>query len=562
MSIYAQENSVTARFARWALGRAVRYWPEENRVWGLALAAEIDETRSAFEMVRWSYGGIMLFSRSVLSSAWNWMRLPSGSSLPEGWGPKQGVLPKRSRLFTAAVLACAAVLLFLPEGRLAVQTVTASWLEFMPTNSVQRTLDKLAARAEKTKDAETLAFVALSATGDSAHGAEQRAERFVERAVALDPSYIWIYGAKNHRANYYPAQKELVERLQAADPDNAVPILIEASAVAEQKLSVGTGYSNERDFRSLGEYPQWMALMARAYAAPKYDSYLAKHIRVMRDVWDRDPSLPPDIFLMSLWSHGIPDLRLMRLYAEIELDQAKKALAAGDAKQAETKAQGVAAFGARMMGSGGTVIEELIAVAISRMADKELAEIYTAEGRPDEARRAIAHMNELEQSVRHRFARDEEGRTERARTFERQAALVQGFVILGGLALLCALVGILSLELWSSKKAAQTGLWRRVVCFTADWAPMTLLVASGAFLVCFLPFQRVLADFRGSSFQPTDEKRISDAMWSLVTVPEHVLGVDAAVTFWSAVTITLSAAAILIVAWGFYRARRAQPKPA
>ncbi len=80
----AQENSVTARFARWALGCAVRYWPQENRAWGLALAAEIDETRSAFETVRWSFGGIMLFSRSVVSGAWKWMKLPAGSSLSGG----------------------------------------------------------------------------------------------------------------------------------------------------------------------------------------------------------------------------------------------------------------------------------------------------------------------------------------------------------------------------------------------------------------------------------------------------------------------------------------------
>jgi len=252
----------------------------------------------------------------------------------------------------------------------------------------------------------------------------------------------------------------------------------------------------------------------------------------------------------------------MRLYAEIELDRAKKALAAGDANQAETLAQGVAAYGARMMGSSETAIEDLIGVAISRMADKEFAEIYTAEGKVEDARKAAAHMNELEQSARHRFARDEQGRTERARTFQRQAALVQGFVILGGFALLCALVGILSLELWPSKKVARSGLWRRVMCLASDWAPMTLLVASGAFLFCFLPFQKVLTDFRVSSFQPSDEMRISDAMWSLVSVPEHVLGTDAAVAFWSAVTITLSAIVVFIVAWGIYRSRRAQTKPA
>jgi hypothetical protein len=41
-----------------------------------------------------------------------------------------------------------------------------------------------------------------------------------------------------------------------------------------------------------------------------------------------------------------------------------------------------------------------------------------------------------------------------------------------------------------------------------------------------------------------------------------MLGVDATVAFWSMVTICLSVLAAVIVAWGFYRGRRAATKPA
>jgi len=88
MSVAKQEIPASARFARWLLEWAVRHWPEETRPWGLALAAEIDETASAFETVRWSLGGIMLFARSVLSCAWAWMKLPAGGSLPGARGPQ------------------------------------------------------------------------------------------------------------------------------------------------------------------------------------------------------------------------------------------------------------------------------------------------------------------------------------------------------------------------------------------------------------------------------------------------------------------------------------------
>lgn len=546
--------SPTARFARALLACALRFWPAESRAWGAALAAEVDEATNGFEAMRWSLGGLMFFARSVLSSTWAWLKLPAGSSLPgTGAGGVGGpLMPKRSRLFTAAVLSVAAVLLLLPEGREAMQTVTASWLEFMPTRLERRTLDRLAARAEEERDAETLAFVAMSPTQDPSRDAERRAEKLVAQAVALDSSFIWIYGAKNHSAKFYPVQREWVERLHAADPDNAVPILMEANALAEQRVNVRY---IENDDMKLADDPQWMALMGRAFAAPKYDSYLAKHIHVMRNVWNRNPNLPPDIFLMSLWSHAIPDLYQLRLYGKIRLNAAKKALAAGDTKEAEALTQGVATFAARMMNSSGAAMEGLIGVALSHMADKEFAEIYTAEGKPEEARRATAHSDELEQATRHRFGRDEEGRAARARTFERQAALLQGIVIVGGLALICAVVGIFALEIWRSKLTTQTGL-RRVICFLADWAPATFLATTGAFLVCFLPFQKVVADFRVSSFQPTDEMRLSDAMWSLVGVPERVLGMDAAVTFWSAVTYMLSAIVVCVIARSVYRARR------
>jgi|GEM_PF-2521730 len=556
--------SAAARFARAMLGCALRYWPEDSRAWGTAMAAEIDEATNGFDAMWWSLGGLMFFARSVLSSTWAWLKLPAGSSLPgSGAGGVGGpLMPKRSRLFTAVVLAVAAVLLLLPEGREALRTVTASWLEYEMTSSDQRALDKLAARAEKEKDAGTLAFVALSPTPrhDSAHHSQQleRTAAMVERAVALDPSYIWVYGAKNHRHDYYPAQKEWVTRLEMADPDNAVPILIEADAYVEQKFATryARNYPTEKDFENLGDDPQWTALMGRAYAAPKYDSYLQKHLQLMRAVWDRDPNLPPEIFLEGLWSHTIPDLRLLRTYAKVRLEGAEKAKVSGDFKQAEAVANGVAAFGARMMSSSGTVIEELIGVAISRMADKELAAIYTSEGKIAEAQAATAHSDELERSVRKRIGRDEAGRAERRRGIDREAALVQGCAILGGMSLLAAVVGVLFVELWPNTTRAQRGWWCRAMCFAADYGPSAVLIASGAFLICFRPFQKVLADFRVSSFQLDDEHRLTDAMWSLTFVPEHVLGMDSAVTFWSALTITLSAVVVAMVASGIYRARR------
>jgi hypothetical protein len=124
------------------------------------------------------------------------------------------------------------------------------------------------------------------------------------------------------------------------------------------------------------------------------------------------------------------------------------------------------------------------------------------------------------------------------------------------------LVGILGLELRSGKNRNRTSAWRRAMCVVSDYAPGALLLASGGFLVCFLPFQRALADFRASAFLPVDERRITDALWSLNAVPEYMLGDDAAVAFWSIVTITLSVLAISIMLWSWHRTRRTATNPA
>src|SRR5271169_2959529 len=272
MSMSSQANPSAARFARWLLGCAVRHWPEETRCWGLALAAEIDETGSAFETVRWSLGGIMLFTRSVLSSVWAWMKLPAGRSLSDG-ADEPSPLPRRSRLFTAAVLAAAVLLLILPEGREAVRTVGSSWRDFQQTGSDQRKLDELATRAEKEKDAGTLAFVALS-TDDS-----KRASDLIEQAVSLDPQYLWAYAAANRRIGAGSRRTDWPAQLQAADPGNAVPNLFAADSLAEAHLHAIAMHTAPIgvEEKLLASDAKWCALMELAFAAPRYDSYFYKH---------------------------------------------------------------------------------------------------------------------------------------------------------------------------------------------------------------------------------------------------------------------------------------------
>jgi tetratricopeptide (TPR) repeat protein len=559
LSVSSQANSLTARFARRVLAYAVRYWPEENRAWGLALAAEIDETGNVFETVRWSLGGVMLFTRSVLSSAWKWMKLPAGGALPGGVdGPKGSSLPpRRSRVFTAAVLAAAALLLALPEGREAIRTVGASWHEYQQSGSDARTLEQLADRAEKEKDASTLAFVALS-TRDP-----KRAEELIERAVALDPQLVWVYGSRNHRADYDPPQTEWLARLHAADPDNAVPYLLEAYALdpSSNRTLYQHGAPKDADFEAVESDSKWMALMERAYDAPRYDSYFQSHYRLTRAVWNREKNLSPAIVLSGLWSQAIPNLLNLRMFADVEIHEAQKARASGDLKRTESLLAEVDTFGIGMADGSATDIEKLIAWVLSRNANKEMAVLYSSSGKTEDERRVTARLDQIEERVKEMRLLHNPATSAGAQTFRRKAILVQGFGTLAVVAGFAALAAILLLELFPRRIRSAKPIWRRAASLVADYAPAVVLIACSAFLVSFLPFQSVIAEYRGSNYVLPNEERLMDAMWGLFEIPQYVTGVNAAVSTWTFVTVALSALLLFVLVRGFYRMRCNVAKP-
>ncbi len=208
-------HSFTARMVQRFLKLALLFWPEESRHWGQALAAEFHEIERPFEALWWAFGGLMLFIRTSASHYLAWLKLPvgppfSGTSLSDEAGTP--LLPKRSRLFTLAILVATAMLLFLPQSREAISTVRASWNGYRGYPSDVRALQKLAARAEKERDANTLAFVAL-ATPDA-----KEAMMLADGAAAIDPSLVWIYACRTGHPEFTPPSKDDLARLLAADP--------------------------------------------------------------------------------------------------------------------------------------------------------------------------------------------------------------------------------------------------------------------------------------------------------------------------------------------------------
>jgi hypothetical protein len=308
------QQAMPLRLAHSSLQFALRLWPEESQ---------------------WALGGLMLFSRATASHFLDWLKLPAGARLAAAslpLGADTPILPKRSRLFTAAVLVAAAAIFFLPHSREAVSTVRATWQGYHPLlDNDRRTLEQLAARAERETDARTLAFVALT------FRESDQSVRLADKAVSLDPSFTWIYASRFYRPADVPQQPEWLARLHAFDPDNAFIYLTAADAVAQQHVSAMLAHRTpapQEIESALANDPQWVAQMESAIRAPGYNNYLGKHWELICYEWDRDPSLSPAIIGYGLWSHRIPNLHYLKIFANLEIRRAQQALSDGHPDQA------------------------------------------------------------------------------------------------------------------------------------------------------------------------------------------------------------------------------------
>lgn len=546
MSVSLKAHSLSARFSRWLLACALRHWPAGTRAWGVALAAEVDETTDTLQTLLWSWGGIMLFTRSMMSSVLAWLKLPAGASLPGSAAGSMdpSTLPRRSRLLTAVVLLAVAVVFLSPMGREATTTVRAGWSDLQQSPSDRRALETLAARAEQENDAETLAFVALNIDDP------KRSATVADLAISLSPEFAWIYGPTHLWPDVgSPAWEQRLEHLQASDPGNAVPVLLAAASIPAQRA-----YENRSPVEieaMLASNPKWMALMARAVALPRYDSYVQRQSQLTSRVWARERYLSPAFALRGFWrNHGNP-MGNLGYFSRIRAHEAEKAFAAGDLKEAERLLDGVDLFGERMANENSMVLEKAVGLGLAIDANKKLAEFYTSAGRTADAKGAGLRVKQLDERQAGVWQRD--AIVSRQKAFRRAGILVQIFGILAVLAGFAALAGILLLEVWPARLRIRKTLVLRVLCWAADYGPATSLIAGGALLLSFLPYAHAFSEYRTSAASPSSQMALDEAL--SVFIPTYGWRAEYTFLLWSLVTLTLSVLAAFIIARSFYRER-------
>jgi hypothetical protein len=537
-------QSLGFRVADSSLQLAIRFWPEESRHWGHALAAELHEIEKPFEALTWALGGLMLFTRASASHFLAWLKLPAGSrmstsSLLPGANPP--ILPKRSRLFTAAVLIATAAVLFLPQSRVAVSTVRATWQGFQLWDSDRSTLENLAARAEKEKDARTLAFVALTFP-DSDQGV-----RFAKRAVSLDPSLTWIYASRFYRPDDVPQPVEWLSQLHASDPGNAFVSLATADAIAQPRMMALLQHHTPapEEFESaLASDPQWVAQMETAFRAPHYDNYLRNHWELISYEWDRHPALSPTIIGYALWSHRTPSVQNLKIFANFQIHRAQRALAEGHPDQAASILQQIDGFANRMSEQAKTPFERMIGLELSREAAQEFKNLYSATDRLKEAAEASTRLQDIESRKQAFLSQPYLVRTD---SFHRDAMLFQTVAILLFVCGVILALSFLLLEIRPRSFPQRRAAWQRILCATADYAPASFLILSFAFFVTFLPIAHQFAQYRSASASIATFQEISGTLWGLEAVPLSVENILNPPFFWWLLTTALVILAALFL---------------
>ena len=202
----------------------------------------------------------------------------------------------------------------------------------------------------------------------------------------------------------------------------------------------------------------------------------------------------------------------------------------------------------------------LIGWAVSMEADKELVALYSSAGKTEDEQRATTRLNEIDRDTRMAFHDPTHDAT--AQDFRKMARWVQSFAILSVVGALAAFAGILMVELWPSRIPKAKTIWRKVLCWMADYGPAALLVGSVGFLISFLPFQRAFEQYRALSNGIPNEKRLMDAMWGFSEIPDYMTGANGSVSTWTAITVALSALLVFVLVRRFYRMRRTAAKPA
>src|SRR5579864_414649 len=477
----SRQQNASQKFISFAFGKIVSLWPADSRDWALAMQAELPQMESTQERLHWLAGGIM----SLIKAWWN--------HLVYGGNPKEAT-PVKLPGIAAAILVLLAISSFaLPGMRQGMVAVFDTW-NFSRSYLNSAELQKMGREAEQNRDAATLAFVAMrlpEAAPDKV--------RWADLAVSLDPSLTWVYfQMADTRKNSLAGFSDRVARLQKWDPQNAVPLLMEAEQSFDSFASTSNGgfavLMSSRDYQEhvteISKHQEWTSTMDKAFGAPHFNDYQNERFNLNLAVQRRYGMNRPVDLVFSTMAARIPNLANVMSYARWITYQGTQREAAGDNSGAAGYYWRAAHFGQRMqLESSSDGIERLVSFTVIQNAFEKLKNLYERTGRTDEARYAAFELDNTK-AAKATF-RENNWRFAEAASIPAWSALmihVSSLLILVTALLSCVSVIWLALRIGGVAESHLAS--HRGVCVISRVAPALLVSSIALFYANYFPYLR------------------------------------------------------------------------
>jgi hypothetical protein len=377
-------SGIPNRVARNLLAVARRMAPPHSVEWGDAMLAELDVVEGSWEGLRWSVGAAGVLMKDMVLDLLTVRRRETGSPLPP-WFVKGG----RMRKVTIGVCAFS-ILIFLglmlaPTFRQALGVSAWGWRAIFDQPVISPAgMERLAEQARRDRDPESMAFVAMHLPP----GEESR--HLADEAVKLNPNLTWVYLVLAQRMEPGPASDDLVARVQKWDPGNAVPHLAAADALRGLPKQVDLVLDPKADLPE-----PWLQKMATAFAATKYDTYVARRLDLERSVMVRRKLDDPMLVVDALPSVSMPNILLLRGYAGHVLATSQHEEAAGDTDRAWQSCWTIAKFGHLISLQAHSNFERLVGASLQLDAFERLRVLTEKKHNPEAGALIAAQSEEL-----------------------------------------------------------------------------------------------------------------------------------------------------------------------
>ncbi len=480
------------RFSERILRIFARDLPSDLQPWGDAMVAELPSVEGVVRPVLWALGGSMFLSKALFFRSITGLR--TRGSEPTGAPPPS---PLQRAAFVAVLLSIA--MLLSPVFREGLGTALESWNPSWAWVSPDRSVPVANLRGDEN-DAASLAFAAL-------HSKDlDKSVHLAERAVEKDPQYTWIFASLAlWRNNILYEGKEAalqppdgwIAKLVQWDPDNAVPHFLAAQAdlrTTTEKREVYPVIPTLLSAEKLKQHPTWMAEMGKAFAAPRYDSYFARRMRLEREIFVRTGVRNPTPVVDGIFRHNLPSWWDINQYSAILLTEGDEASAAGHYELAETSYSTAFHFAERMHNQSQTSYERWYGSWPQWKAEAKLLALYQEWPRPEAAQRSQQILAQLDRQRdrSHTFNSTWELIFSRITTLGFVVSLSSGLAVLAMIGTLLG-IGYFFTRRWMNIQASPR--WNAMMDGAGKYGPFVMFASCLSLYFSYRPYAQTFHDY-------------------------------------------------------------------